>query len=235
LRVLAGAGLAFAALFAFSIAVIPAEAWVDWLAKVGQLSSDPHPSHISLRSLIAGGGPDQASVLRARLPVFVGAVLTYVTGVVLIARGKRIEQIAILALILVPVLFYPANYYIHLVFLLPLVTAPRGRGEPFARLDASIVLTLLFLCAAQYGTVLVTERPLHFYLTSVLLFGAITYLLFLLLRDQAARAGWLTAPELVADAALPASAVPARDASRAGADSPDPSGNDPEVAALSRL
>jgi len=190
LRVLMGAAGALIVLVAFSVAVIPVEAWVDWLAKVGQLSSDPHPSHISLRSLIAGGGGDQSSVLRARLPVFIGAVAAYVGAVFVASRGKRMEQAAMLALVLVPVLFYPANYYIHLVFLLPLVAAPAIRSEALPPRDASIVLTLLFLCSAQYGTVLVTERALHFYLTSVLLFAAITYMLFLLLRDQAIAAGW---------------------------------------------
>ena len=217
-------------LVGFSVVVLPADAWVDWLSKVGQLSSDPHPSHLSLRSLIAGGGPDQGSVLRARMPVFVGAVMAYVAAVVAASRGKRMEQAAMLALVLVPVLFYPANYYIHLVFLLPMLAVEQSRREPLRPFDASIVLTLLFLCAAQYGTVLVTERVLHFYLTSVLLFGAITYLLFVMLREQAVRAGWL----------LTVTSNPADDAVAGGAaeeleGAALPSSPEPSVAALTPL
>jgi hypothetical protein len=52
-----------------------------------------------------------------------------VLGVFLAARGRPLEQAAILGLILVPVVFYAANYYIHIVCLLPLLALERQR-EP---------------------------------------------------------------------------------------------------------
>ena len=68
-----GGVAAMAVLFAFSAAVLPVRAWGDWLHKVVQLSSDPHPSHLSLRSLIAGWESNQHAILRARLPLFIAA------------------------------------------------------------------------------------------------------------------------------------------------------------------
>jgi hypothetical protein len=193
LRLLMGGAATLTVLFAFSALVLSPEAWADWASKVGQLSSDPHANHISLRSLIAGWGDDQAAVLRARMPVFLGAIACYVAAVVLSARRMKPEQAAVLALVLVPVLFYPANYYIHLVCFLPLVISekgPDGKSQPLAPVDGAIAMTLLGMCAAQFIAVLITENGVHFYLNGVLLFIAITTMLLLLLRAEARALGW---------------------------------------------
>ena len=124
-RMLIGALGAVAVLFAFSALVLPIEAWADWWLKVKQLSGDPHANHISLRSLVAGWEDDQESVLRARLPLYLVSAGLYVAGVVVACRGKGLERCAVLGLVLIPVVFYPANYYIHFVFLLPLLMVER--------------------------------------------------------------------------------------------------------------
>ena len=96
-------------------------------------------------------------------------------------------------------LLYPGNYYLHLVFLLPLVVEERAGGASPATptagpTRAGIWATLLFMCAAQYGAVLVLpELPLHFYLNSVLLFAALTAMLLFLVRERALAAGWFRA------------------------------------------
>ena len=72
-------------------------AWGDWLHKVAQLSSDPHPSHISLRSLVAGWEFNQHAMLRQRLPVFIAGIVFFVGMVVVAARRKRPDQAAMLA------------------------------------------------------------------------------------------------------------------------------------------
>ena len=211
-----GAAAAVAVLFTFSALVLPVRSWGDWLHKVAQLSSDPHPSHISLRSFVAGWEYDQHSVLRQRLPVFIAGVAFFLVMVALSARGKRPEQAALLGLPLIPVLMYPGNYYIHFIFLLPLVVqerpwdrasarAPGGTViPPLSATDAGIWATLLFLCAGQYLSVIVLpDLALHFYQNSVLLFAALTLMLFLLARQTALAAGWfrpaVTEPAPVAD------------------------------------
>jgi hypothetical protein len=193
LRVVLGAAVTLTVLFVFSAIALSADAWIDWASKVGQLSSDPHANHISLRSLIAGWGDDQAAVVRARLPIFLGAVLCYVAAVVVAARRMRPEQAAVLALVLVPVLFYPANYYIHLVCFLPLVISEKdadGKSQPLGPVDGAIAMALLGMCAAQFIAVLITENGVHFYLNGVLLFIAITTMLIVLLKAEAKALGW---------------------------------------------
>jgi len=185
--VLVSAAATGALLFVGSSLLVGWHAWGDWYVKVGQLSADPHGNHISLRSLIAGWESEQALVLADRLPLFLAAVVFYVGLVFVACRGQRYEQAAMLGLVLTPVLFYPANYYIHLVWLLPLVMVEQRKldaplATPFDEAHTWVGLALLALCAAQYFTVLETDRGLHFYFATVLLFAAVTVLLVTLAR-----------------------------------------------------
>ena len=132
-------------------------------------------------------------MLRARMPIFIGAVLCYVAAVVIAARRMPPEQAGVLAMVLVPVLFYPANYYIHLVCFLPLVISEKGadgKSQPLGSVDGAIAITLLGMCAAQFIAVLITEMGVHFYLNGVILFVAITTMLIVLLRAEAKALGW---------------------------------------------
>lgn len=192
LRMIAAAATTGFVLFVVSGLIMGFDAWSDWYAKVSLLSEDPHGNHISLRSLIAGSESNQGTIIRQRLPIFIGAIAAFAGAVVYAARRLEPHQSSMLALIMVPVLFYPANYYIHLVFLLPLVTTERPRaGEPewrrwgFAEHDARILGVLLLLCAAQFFTVAIKPRGLHFYSASVLLFAAFSAMLIVLVRRAA--------------------------------------------------
>lgn len=198
LVIIGGAGAILGA-FLFSIMVLPPDAWPDCLTKISQLSADPHPASIALRSLIAGADGNQGSVLRARMPLFVAASALYVALVAIAARRRRIDQAAVLGMILVPVLLYPANYYIHFVFLLPLLATERKPTEedpaPTSRLDAGIWLTLTGMCAVQYFTTLVPDLGLHFYLETVVLFAMLTLLLGIMVFEEVS--AWMTRePEL---------------------------------------
>ncbi|MEY2934273.1 MAG: hypothetical protein RL033_5022 [Pseudomonadota bacterium] len=162
-------------------------AWSDWFWKVAKLSADPHANSVALRGLVAGWEIGHHALLAARMPMYIAAIAFYLAGVVLVARQRALEQAAILGLLLVPVVFYAANYYIHVVCLLPLLVRER-RGPDGATLlsptDGWIWLTLLGLCIAQYWTVLVDDMPVHFHQSTVLLFGALTALLVALVRGD---------------------------------------------------
>jgi len=162
-------------------------AWGDWFWKVAKLNADPHGNSIALRGLLAGWETGHYQILQSRWPLYAGAIAFYVGGVFLTSRNKPLERAAILGLMLVPVLFYAANYYLHIVCLLPLIVVERKLSArdgqaPLSASDAWVWLILLGLCAAQYWTVLVTDLPLHFHLATVLLFAAMTAWLVLLIR-----------------------------------------------------
>jgi hypothetical protein len=162
-------------------------AWTDWLAKVAKLSADSHGNSIALRGLVAGWQLGHQQLLAARWPLLAGGMLFFIGGVALMCRQKSLERASIAGLILIPVVFYAANYYIHIVCFLPLLAVERrvrgeGGGAPLSAADAWVWLILLGLCVAQYWTVLVTDLPLHFHLATVLLFGALTAIVIVSVR-----------------------------------------------------
>ncbi|HTQ02871.1 MAG TPA: discoidin domain-containing protein [Polyangiaceae bacterium] len=194
-RMLLGAGVTVAVAFAVSAAVLSPAAWPDCLKKISQLAADSHPASIALRSLIGGWEDNQANVIRNRMPLFVAATALYIGLVVLAARRRRMDQGALLGMILVPVLTYPANYYIHFIFLLPMLateTRPSTPAAPPVSLtEGGVWLTLLFMCAGQYFTVMISDLGLHFYFETVVLFTTLTILLALLVKDDVV--AWATA------------------------------------------
>jgi hypothetical protein len=198
LRVFAGALGAAIVAFLLARVVLPDASWIDWYKKVALGDAEPHPATLGLRVLLGGSDFNQASVLRARMPVYAAALVLFGGAVALACRGRRLEHAALLGLVLVPVVFSPAPYYLHLVFLLPLLAFDRDcRGAGFAPLSAKsagIVLSLLLLCAAQYVAAPISDWALHFSLENALLFVAIAVLLLLLELDRL-RAFLSEAPE----------------------------------------
>jgi hypothetical protein len=188
LRVLLGAAIAMLLTFATAALVFPLDVWAEWFFKVRQLDSDPHPASVALRNLVADWR-DQARILSARWPVYVSLIALYTALCGLAARQLRLEQAALLGLILVPIWLYPSNYYLHIVFLWPLLISQRIRhvpGDaatgaphpaPVSPAGARVWLSLLLMCAAQYFTVLEPDLSLHFYFATLLLFVAITQIL----------------------------------------------------------
>jgi hypothetical protein len=190
LRIITGATLGLIVLFTFSVVVLSADAWATWITKVGQLSSGAHANHVSLR-LLVGGWKSQYPTLLERLPAYIGAIVVMVMLVVAGARRATMVQGAILGLMLIPVIFYPANYYIHFVWLLPLLAVEQRQPEvPVRAADALIWIALLAMCGAQYFTVLTPDFGLHFWLASVILFA--TLLLVLLIWVSRDRINGLT-------------------------------------------
>jgi len=55
---------------------------------------------------------------------------------------------------------------------------------PTSRVDEGVWLTMLFMCAGQYFTVLIPDLGLHFYFETVVLFTTLTVLLALLVKDD---------------------------------------------------
>jgi hypothetical protein len=197
LLVLLGATAAMLVAFVFSIVILSPSAWPEWYSKVAQGDAEPHPAAIGLKSLVAGWQANQPVVLRARLPLYIALFLGYAGAVVLACRKATPAQAALLGLILVPVVFYPANYYLHYIFLLPLLGAggPAAGGEGLSTRGAAIYLTLLGLCAAQYFTVPLPDWGTHFYLASVLLFTAFALVLFFFTFERLRAYLYVSAPE----------------------------------------
>jgi hypothetical protein len=191
-RIVIGAAICVIAAGLVSSFVFSFGAWGDWLRKVAALDHDPSTNETSLRAFIAGTGGDQQVILRNRWLLYTLALAIPSLSAVWAARGRRPDQAALLALLLVPIVFNPANYYLHFFCLLPLLVnelRPRTPEEPWmtAR-DASTWLAVLGVCVAQYWTVLEKDETLHFRYATVLYFAAMAYLLVNTIRQNAERA-----------------------------------------------
>jgi hypothetical protein len=217
-RVVFGGALAIVLAVLFSMVVLEPAAWIDWYVKVSQLSAEPHPASIALRTLLGGSEGDQYRILASRRPVYLTAVFFFVGLVVIAARKRRLEQAAMLGMVLLPVVMYPANYYIHFVFLLPLIPVERKPATadeaPATAADAGVWLTLLAMCGVQYFTVLVPDLALHFYLETGVLFAMLTLVLFLLV--------WRDIPPFLEYLARRLSAAPAKEATPDASPAPAP-------------
>lgn len=187
----AGAGVCVLVVWLGSSLLFSFDAWSEWLSKVRLLDRDPHVNHISLRALVAGSDHLQLRLLNQRAAVFVAGILLSVAAIVLAARRKPLDQVAVLGTLLIPVVFNPANYYIHFIFVLPLlaiehqrVASASGRAARSGH-DGWIWGILLILCIAQYWETLVRDLDLHFQMATALLFASIAALLsVVLLRDR---------------------------------------------------
>lgn len=207
IRILIGAGACIAALFLFSSLMFSFDAWLEWLAKVRLLDRDPHVNHVSLRALVAGSTHLHHDILRARTPLFVAAAITIAGLLSLLSRGRPLDQAAALGSLMIPIMFNPANYYIHFIYVLPVLAHELVRrkqssavktqdSEPVAEpteteescapavqpLDAGVWLVLAGICVAEYWTVLESDVELHFQYATVLLFAGMGGLLAVLLK-----------------------------------------------------
>jgi len=198
-RVVIGAAAGSFVLWLLSSLVLSFDAWPAWLAKVGTLEGGAHVNHVSLRSLVAGSDSMQSAVLKLRLPAFVSLIAACAALVALASRPGRLDHAAVLGCLLIPVIFNPANYYIHFIMILPLLsresartsakaasTKKAGADEPNAWHNTAIWLPMLGLCIAQYWTTLEKSFELHFQQATVLLFASLAALIAIHLHGNRA-------------------------------------------------
>jgi hypothetical protein len=79
---------------------------------------------------------------------------------------------------------YPANYYLHMLFLLPIaatVVAPGQAEDEQSRVTrAKAWIVLLLLCVGQYFAVLEPNYGVHFFVESSMLIAVMFVFLWLL-------------------------------------------------------
>jgi hypothetical protein len=190
-KTLIGAAACIAAVLVFSSVVFDPYAWVEWIHKVSILDRDAHVNDVSLRAAVAGVNHLQLIALGQRAPLHITLVAFYVLLVTIAVRNKPLDQAAAISTMLIPVIFNPANYYAHFIFVLPVIALETMRDDnasgkaPLSGYDGWIWGTLLLLCVATYWTTLTTDLELHFEMASELLCSSFIVLLVLILyRDR---------------------------------------------------
>lgn len=166
-RLGAGVAAASAALFGASLVVFGPAAWNEWLRKVQLLDAVNHYNNLSFRTQI-----------NSHPAAWVAACLLSLLLLAWLLRRAALWRAAVWGVPLLPVVFNPANYYLHSFFLLPtLGLEVRGERPP---LRATLVwAALLAMCAASYFTNLTPEIALHFRLDTIVVFTALAAVLML--------------------------------------------------------
>jgi ABC-type proline/glycine betaine transport system permease subunit len=187
LRALAGAAICVVALVVLSCAVLSPAAWILWARKAAALSIGDHVNHLSLRSLAAADLQTWETVgvwaqSGIRVLFFCVAVVVFVALTLRALRGRPPEHAALIALLLIPVVFHPANYYFHFVFLLPLLASSEGTRSR----DVRIWALLLAMCAGEFPAALADTLAGHFVAESCVLLVTFFALVTLLARETRA-------------------------------------------------
>ncbi len=195
-QVLGGGAVGVVVLFAASSLMFGPSAWLDWAHKVGMLDRDAHVNNLSVRTYVT-----ELRVIW--MPLAAAAVLALFFAV----RRAPLETAAATGLMLVPLVFNPANYYLHCVCLLA-VLAEEAKGS-VSRLGATTWLLLLSMCVASWFTSLTHDLSHHFgadtgvlLVTLLLVFGLLLARSFL--RDRARRVPEVSPPPAPVPPPLPA-------------------------------
>jgi hypothetical protein len=193
LRMCAGAVAAGLLLVGLSVAMFGfTPAWGGWVKKIELHTEDANTNHVGVRTVTAFDPAFTADALAAagsaapwvawqatqlqtyqrRQPLAWALRVIFTLLCLLACRGARPEQAALLGLLLVPVFTYPANYYLHYVYLLPLLAVGKG-----VVLGTWLELVLLLMCVAQYFTLALAVDVRFFFESVILLLGFAALLL----------------------------------------------------------
>jgi hypothetical protein len=174
-----------AALFGFG------RAWGGWLHKIEIHTEKANTNHVGVRT-VSAFDPDlistkvvnpalpepwmpwqqsQLDTYERHKPLAWALRIVFCVLCLIACRGARPEHAALIGTLLIPVLTYPANYYCHYVFLLPLLAVGQR-----AWLGFYIELVLLVMCPIEYFT-LHEPVDVRFFWESVILLAGFAAIL----------------------------------------------------------
>lgn len=174
------------------------ESWMAWTEKIAVHANDPNVNHVGVTALVGfkpsnlwdrlrarGEDPRQWTPLtkqtvRDRWWLRGGAMLLFTLLAWLATVRNRASDAAIIGSMMLPIYFYPSNYYLHCMFLWPLLLANRD-SDPSRAWTAAATVWLVF-CALQWFGWLVPGRYGQFLVWSGMLLVAIAAVLVIAMR-----------------------------------------------------
>lgn len=166
--VLAGAAWATLVLGGASVLVFGVSAWPEWLHKVHLLDKDPHFNNLALRTWFT-------KTTASWLPVALGSSVASAW----LLRRHPLDQAAAWGVVLLPIVFNPANYYLHVAFVL-VVLAGESPGRLPGRRGWLVWGVLCAMCVGSAFTYGTGSLPHHFKEDTVVLFLALAALTVLM-------------------------------------------------------
>lgn len=145
-----GAAATVVVLGGLSVAVFGLDAWVEWLRKVQLLDRDAHMNNVALRTWMTPGHTEWL------IAIVAGFVVSFV------ALRRATPHVATAwGIALVPVVFNPANYYLHATFFL-VVLADETPGQPTSVKGRLQWVILGLMCVGSYFTDFTPDIGQHF-------------------------------------------------------------------------
>ncbi|HJX66201.1 MAG TPA: discoidin domain-containing protein [Polyangia bacterium] len=185
------------------------DTWGAWQQKTEILESGPSANNLGIRNVISFSAeysaaglsrknafdlwPEwerlQRATFSARQPLYYLAFLLAAALALIACRGRSLEQVCLIGLLLVPFYSYPPNLYLHFVFLLPLIAVVAGTDGERDRNFAAAVVLLALLAVSQAFTAAEQWNDLRYTDQSILLLIAFGMMLIYLARQS-----WRAAP-----------------------------------------
>ena len=165
-RALVGATACVAVLFTLSTARFGFEhSWGDWSHKIALHSVQPNVNHVGLRTLIQfdpsktiralsqTGGDwswEQSETFVRRRPLYILVIALFTVLALAGARGRDLRQAALIGMMMIPIYFYASNYYLHYVFVLPLLIDYSEDNRRQRLLWGLVSTVVLLICVSEY-------------------------------------------------------------------------------------
>ena len=132
-------------------------------------------------------GPLTAQTMKDRRWLIIAGMLFYTLLGLFACRGSRLSDAAVIGTMMIPIYFYPANYYLHILFIWPLLLAAR-RGLNGDREWSLVAAAVLGFCSLQWFGWLVPGHYGRFLVWSGMLVGLIAVLLVITIAANKRRA-----------------------------------------------
>jgi hypothetical protein len=204
-KVGAGVIVIVVALGAMSTATFGWEkSWGAWSQKISMHANRPNVNHLGLTALVSFDpdnlwgnlrkrgenpelwGPLTAQTMKDRRWMIIAGMILYTALAVVACRRLRLADAAVIGTMMIPIYFYPSNYYLHVLFLWPLMLAAWA-GSERDKEWAIAAATVLIACALQWFGWLIPGNYGQFLLWSGILLVAIFVLLLVpILGDRKA-------------------------------------------------
>ncbi len=152
------------------------KSWGSWSEKIALHANKPNVNHLGVTALVgyktenlwhelrARGedpqqwGPRTAQTVRDRRWIIALSMLFFTVLGVWACREARLSDAAVIGTMMIPVYFYPANYYLHILFVWPLLHAATRDGPRHDSHWALIAASVLACCAIQWFGWLIPGR-----------------------------------------------------------------------------
>ncbi|MGB5351897.1 MAG: hypothetical protein WBN10_19970, partial [Polyangiales bacterium] len=173
--------------------------WGAWSQKISMHANKPNVNHIGIiasvsyepdnlwNNLRARGedpkqwGPLTAQTMKNRRWITTLGMLLYTLLGIAACRRLRLADAAVIGTLMIPIYFYPANYYLHILFIWPLLLAPAA-GLARSRDWSLVAAAVLAFCSLQWFGWLIPSQYGQFILWSGMFLGLIAILLLIALH-----------------------------------------------------